>query len=259
MKLADRTASLVERYHAGSVNAASKDIGISQPTLARIVSGRVLNPRADALQKIASFYGVSTDWLLGGTTGGPPAIGSSGDETPQVPASGAAWLRYKALVRRLELPAPVETAVLELPSHILTSFVTLPVLYSSRGKTRQRVRWGSKVAEEAVSREIDAWFLFLSGMLAESGSVALRKVLIDGFQRIALGFSPFPVHLQRTGQLPASVWKEYETRYAPIGLSLLEPLLTPQEQQEPQKRLSSVARRQTTSTRKQTKREKRNR
>ena len=142
MRLAERTASLVERYHGGSVNLAAKDIGISQPTLARIASGKVPNPRADAIQKIASFYSVSVDWLLGGREGGPSPRRAVREGTPAPPDSGPSWLRYKALVRRLELPIHVETAVLELPSHVLTSAISLPEFQPWRGKYRHKLRWG---------------------------------------------------------------------------------------------------------------------
>jgi transcriptional regulator with XRE-family HTH domain len=71
--IAQRVRGLVDRLHGGSVNAAAREIGIPQRTLARIVEGRVEYPRADALQKLAAWYGTSIEWLLTGK-GEPPVV-----------------------------------------------------------------------------------------------------------------------------------------------------------------------------------------
>ena len=63
---ATRVQWLIDRYHGGKVNAAARDTGVPQPTLYGIVTGSVVNPRVDSIQKIAAFYQVGVDWLLTG-------------------------------------------------------------------------------------------------------------------------------------------------------------------------------------------------
>jgi transcriptional regulator with XRE-family HTH domain len=74
--LAERLTDLVERFHAGNVNAAARAIGVPQPTLSRMASGDVLNPRHGALSKVAAYYGTTLDYLLRGV-GDPPVAGRS--------------------------------------------------------------------------------------------------------------------------------------------------------------------------------------
>ena len=66
MTIARRVRLLVDISHRGSVNAAARDSGVPQRTLARIVDGSVVNPRADVLRSLATFYGVTLDWLVQG-------------------------------------------------------------------------------------------------------------------------------------------------------------------------------------------------
>lgn len=47
-----------------SLNAVAKEIGICQPTLYRYMKGE-RSPNIVALAKIANYFDVSTDWLLG--------------------------------------------------------------------------------------------------------------------------------------------------------------------------------------------------
>lgn len=64
--IAGRVSHCIREVHRGSVNAAARDIGMSQRTLARIANGDVQNPRLDAVQGIASFYECDLNWLLTG-------------------------------------------------------------------------------------------------------------------------------------------------------------------------------------------------
>lgn len=64
--LADRVAWLIERSHAGSVNAAAKECGVPQRSLARIANGQAPHPRADVVLQLATYYDTTADWLLRG-------------------------------------------------------------------------------------------------------------------------------------------------------------------------------------------------
>src|SRR5688500_5935450 len=114
MALAGRVRQLIERFHDGSVNAAAADTGVSQPTLSRIASGKVKNPRRPAIEQIARFYGVSVDWLVRGEGDGPDEVVRA---FPVGPAT-AQWLRWTRLVADLGLPAKLEKAVLDLPAGV---------------------------------------------------------------------------------------------------------------------------------------------
>jgi transcriptional regulator with XRE-family HTH domain len=69
--LKERMGELIQRHHGGNVNAAAKRIRIAQPTLRDIVIGKSENPKRETLEKIASSYGVSVDWLLGTSAAAP--------------------------------------------------------------------------------------------------------------------------------------------------------------------------------------------
>ncbi len=71
MTLADRVRHLITARHA-SVNSAARVLGLPQRTLADVVSGKVKNPRADLVKRIAEFHGVTTDWLISGEGELPP-------------------------------------------------------------------------------------------------------------------------------------------------------------------------------------------
>jgi len=62
-----RLNELVEEMHkitGKSKNAMAKEMGINQPTLFRYLNGE-REPGINNLAKIAEYFGVSSDWLLG--------------------------------------------------------------------------------------------------------------------------------------------------------------------------------------------------
>ena len=62
-----------------SVYKATKDMGIGQATATRWKQGTA-TPKADTLQKIADYFGVTTDYLLTGETKKSPASALTEDE-----------------------------------------------------------------------------------------------------------------------------------------------------------------------------------
>ncbi len=91
--LSTRLRSLVDHGHGGSVNAAAKDIGMPQSSLAKILSGDVESPRGKTLQQIAGFYHCSIGWLMAG----------EGDATDQIWAATVAGAA--ARLRRINAKA----------------------------------------------------------------------------------------------------------------------------------------------------------
>ncbi len=79
--LRERLAQLVRARYPDSVNRAARSIGIPQPTLHSILSGRTAEPRVPIVQKIAAHFGVTIDWLLTGS-GNAEAPEHSGRPTP---------------------------------------------------------------------------------------------------------------------------------------------------------------------------------
>ena len=69
--LKNRLATLVQYRYPDSINRAAREIGVPQPTLHGILSGRTKEPRPSVLRTIADHFGVSVDWLLSGL--GEPA------------------------------------------------------------------------------------------------------------------------------------------------------------------------------------------
>jgi transcriptional regulator with XRE-family HTH domain len=104
LTLAERVSYLIETVD-GSVYAAAKRTGITQPSLLRIATGKVKNPRATMLQQLADAFDVGIEWLLRGTGRGPE---TSKFDFPEVE-------EWKEIVRGLELRPETEAAVLDLP------------------------------------------------------------------------------------------------------------------------------------------------
>lgn len=80
MALSDRVFGLILRFDRGSTHAASLRTGIPFATLWRIVSGKVQQPRVDAVQKLARAYRVKVYWLLTGL--GPKRDGQKPEASP---------------------------------------------------------------------------------------------------------------------------------------------------------------------------------
>src|SRR3954471_7848126 len=103
--LRDRVRALVDEKRL-TVNAAAAAIGIPQPTLAGILSGRTKEPRRSVVSQIAKHFGVDVDWIYDGVGRG---IGDQlGDNW------SAASLKWMDMVLGLQLPEPANTALHEL-------------------------------------------------------------------------------------------------------------------------------------------------
>ena len=109
--LAGRVTRLIDRVHAGNVNAAAKDMGLAQTTLAQIASGKVTNPRTAAVERIAWFYGAGVGWLLAGEGSEPRILTANlGETIPQT--EGLRWL---LIVESLEGSPALTTELIYLP------------------------------------------------------------------------------------------------------------------------------------------------
>ena len=193
--LADRIQDLIKRDFAGNLNRAANAWGVPQPTLHRYVNRRTDEPRARQLQRIAKFYGTTIDWLLDGVGTGPL-------ESPYPIVELRAW---ETLVKALKLPAAVEPVVLAMPGSISSAHTTLCEwgMFNWQGKTAserktepaQRARW------LASALELEAWTVWLRGLITSYGKAAVRNKLCSEVDRVRLGFQAFATYLRDTDRL----------------------------------------------------------
>lgn len=170
--LADRVRLLVDSVHEGNVNAAAKDLGIAQATLARIVAAdperRVENPRRDALEKIAKFYNVSADWLLSGEGRGP-APQSPYNVLPQ--AEVYRWIQF---VDRLGVTGPGREALASLPYGVVNAIHNLPFREDGKTESGLRIRAAYR---DAIALELRAWLKYFAAAIDGWGTERVREHL----------------------------------------------------------------------------------
>lgn len=107
--LAGRVRFLVDQVWSGSVNAASKDLGVPQSTLQRVVDGAIAAPRTNFTEAFRLGLDVSSDWLIAGVGVGPQGRDSRG--RPLV----AGVPRWRRALRSLQLDGASADELSELP------------------------------------------------------------------------------------------------------------------------------------------------
>jgi len=182
--LGKRLRSLVEQVHAGSVNAAARDLGVAQQTLGRIIDGTVENPRSRLLQKVAEFYGVSIDWLLTGE-GAPPQY------DPAEPTSDMA--RWRGLINSLEPSSDLRTALEGLPLSVLTACV---IVEAGLRKPRQ-ADTEDESRRIASGLEYEAWTTALTRWISIGGEKRVKAQLENCIPEIKVGFTPSALRSQQ--------------------------------------------------------------
>ncbi len=225
MELADRLRSLIERDFAGNVNRASKAWAVPQPTLHRYVNGLTKAPDARTLLKIAGFYSTTVEWLLDGVGTGPLE-----SEYP-IPEFRA----WETLVKTLSLPESVESLVLALPGTISAAGFALCEwgMFNWRGKrvSEKRIKPARRAWWLASALELEAWTVWLRGLITSYGKLAVRNKLESEADRIRLGFQPFAIYLRDTGRLSGNlgpIYDEIHPSGQPRGITLLnEPPIPP--------------------------------
>ena len=181
---------LVNAYHGGNINEAARDVGVAQPTLARLlgrVGGRPPNPSAAVLRLIADHYEASIDWLLTGEGRGPGL-----DPAREIP--GADVLRWRSVLRRLQLPRDVlETWLLVPGASWRAARLGLPGGYQlfSSGHTI------TAAMRAAFRAGYDEWVAFMNAVIEAKGEVAARRFAIGEAPAARLGFSHAGMDLLR--------------------------------------------------------------
>lgn len=187
--IASRTRELIDLVHDGSVNAAARDTGISQRTLARIADGTVENPRADALQKLAAFYQVSLEWLVTGEGQGP-------DETLRgTPKRGEDLgglrdeLRWEALRTRLNLSVNAGGALNVLRSTVGNASMHLHASATGKPLSMRKPVIPPLRFIAYMTRENRLWLDYFDEAIEVYGEEKVRRWLEENWKMIASRFT----------------------------------------------------------------------
>jgi hypothetical protein len=209
--LADRLRALIDRDFAENVNRAAKAWGVPQPTLYRYVNRVTETPKALVLQRVARFYDTTVEWLLEGT--GPNPL-----ELDYPTSDFRAW---EALVKTLNLPEQVERALVPLPSRIASAHEVLCNwgLFQWHGKrvSQERARPARHGRYLAGAMEFQAWTVWLRGLIASYGRLAVRNKLVSELDRVQLGFQAFAMYLQMSGRVTGDLGTIHDEEFRRPG------------------------------------------
>jgi hypothetical protein len=190
MDVGGRVMALVERYFEGNVFKAARTWKVAQPTLQRLVTGKVKEPRADLLQRIAKYHGTTIEWLLEGV--GP-------DPYSEHPYPIVERRQFEDVVGGLVLEPDVRKALLALPSQIFATYSTLNQWgMFDEGRVPQPVKTQAAARHamwRAQALELSMWAEFLYALWTTYGTDRLSAKLNSELDRIRLGFQPFAMSL----------------------------------------------------------------
>lgn len=157
--LANRVRSLVDQVWGGSVNAASKDLGVPQSTLQRVVDGAISAPRTNFTEAFRLGLDVSSDWLIAGVGSGPQGFDSH--RRPLV----AGVPRWRRAVRSLQLDDARADELSELP-------YTVWRVASALGGNEP-----GPSARSALSGSLDSWSELIESLAGLNGQA--RKLAVE--------------------------------------------------------------------------------
>lgn len=157
--LGNRVRSLVDYVWAGSVNAASKDLGVPQSTLQRVVDGAISAPRTNFTEAFRLGLDVSSDWLIAGVGSGPQGFDSH--RRPLV----AGVPRWRRAVRSLQLDDALADELSELPYSVWR-------VASALGGNEM-----GPSALSALSGSLDSWSELFESLAELKGQA--RKLAVD--------------------------------------------------------------------------------
>jgi transcriptional regulator with XRE-family HTH domain len=179
--IAERVRSLIDRVHGGSVNAAARDTGIPQRTLARIADGTVENPRADALQRLATFYKASLEWLLSGQGEGPQhPLGPDTREGNEMALREI--LRVNMLQKRLKLSRNAAGAITVFPSAVAAAAMSLHESVTGKGPFSLRLL-------PYMANERENWLDFVDKATEVYGEDKVARWLEGNWKQIVARFT----------------------------------------------------------------------
>ena len=166
-----------------SVNAAAAAIGIPQPTLAGILSGRTKEPRRPVVAQIAQHFGVDVEWIYEGKGRG------IGDRLGDTWSSAA--LRWMDMVLGLKLPEPANSALHDLPMTTAQASTTMFLPRLAALTTPHEFPRATRKLREASTHEHEAWIAWLEEWMELAGRDVVRDAIIEHAERFRLRFAPY--------------------------------------------------------------------
>ena len=146
--IGERIQWLVDQFSGGSVRAASREWGVTRPTLIRLIDGVVKSPRNRAFEKIANACGASLDWLLRGDGEAPTA------PPPMLPSATPALARWESVVESLGLRDDCHASLLAVPRTVRVAYNALVIEGLS---LTDRSANGHELRAKAEELELRAW------------------------------------------------------------------------------------------------------
>ena len=177
--LGERVKQLVDLHNHGSAYEAAKDLGVTQPTIARLISGVVSQPRAGLIRRIAEYYRVSVDWLLTGQGSGPQTDSRGVGRDLNGPR-----LRWEGLLDRLTLPPDVREPLSFLPEAPVRAVITI-----AADKKPFRSEAVARATSEAARMQSESWYLLFSHLADYLGVEEFRNRLSKFRAIIPFAFS----------------------------------------------------------------------
>lgn len=168
-----RQYKLARKMKKIALTAAARELGISQPTLSNWESGRK-EPSIESLIKMAKFYDVSTDFLLGLSTDHDPrpdwlcpvdaAMLPAIHDTP-VYSPGRGWAFVDAIERHIRFPDGTFLPFAHAGElYLLPPALALPGAFEKRPLSRTEAQqlpeaWVEPISEDAhLRRELQGWY-----------------------------------------------------------------------------------------------------
>lgn len=183
--IGERIEWLVNQFSGGSVRAASREWGVTRPTLIRLIDGVVKSPRNRAFENIANACGASLGWLLRGEGQAPIP------PPPTLPSATPALARWESVVGSLRLSEDCHTSLLAVPRTIRLAYNALVIEGLSLSDLSAG---GHELRAKAEELELRAWYTLLEGLINENGGDAVRRKL-ESESLVTMQFSPVAMSL----------------------------------------------------------------
>jgi len=183
--VSERVGLLIQLRYGGSVNAAAREMGVPQRTLARLAGGETQSPNPDLLTLIARNCKVSESWLQSGQGIGPRQWRLFG--------AGKAESEWFRLVESLDLDERRMQLLLDIPDSAVVASHWLEPSAGAERRVSRPIDTAQfphvAVLTEAIYR---AWTEYLRVFLLVHGKARLANALSDPKAQaiLALGASP---------------------------------------------------------------------
>ena len=148
-----RLKKIVAHVFVGNVKAAAEAAGVTQPTLHRILAGKVKDPKLSTIERLADRFGVPLGWLTGETESLPVDESTGAKDIPPSwrLVSGFAQRRQRDDLRWLESVGPTNPEARRILK-----------VYREAMRAQRAVFWASirrrlGAPDYSSDQDLDAW------------------------------------------------------------------------------------------------------